>query len=107
MRNTWGLASNACAPPDRKPRSGGAFFFHGVLALLQRCGILDRREVARVAALADGLDRTAQELPPARLREQRDEADARRTRDGAKLPVHGCHDFLLVRGGELRRRRLR
>src|SRR5207237_8210306 len=74
--------------------------------LLQRARILDRREVAGIAALADRLDRAAEQFPRARLRQQRHEANCRSTRYGAELALYGRHDLLLVRRGGFRRRRL-
>src|SRR5205085_7611297 len=55
----------------RTSRRGDVFRLHRRSNLLQRARILDRREVAWIAALAARLDRAAEQLPRARLRQQR------------------------------------
>ena len=75
----------------------GRFFIAGpVLDLLEGAGILDGREVARVAALGQRLDRAAQRLARTGLGQQRHEMHRLGPRDGAELLVHGFHDLVLA-----------
>src|SRR5258707_14548031 len=60
--------------------------------LLERRRILDRREVAGIAPLAYCLDRAAQELPGAGLRQQRHEAHPRPAPAPHELLVDGRPD---------------
>ena len=53
--------------------------------LLERRRILDRREVAGIAAFGERLDRAPQQLAGARLRQQRDEMHGAGSRDRAEL----------------------
>src|SRR5690242_15443984 len=69
--------------------------------LLERSRILDRREVAGVARLGERLDRAAQKLSRARLRQHRHEMHARRPRDRAQLAVDRLLHFAGHRLGRL------
>ena len=98
-------ASARTTQPRRVCRS--ALRLDQLADLLQRGRVLDRRQVAGIAALADRLDRAAQELARARLRQGGDEVDARRPRQRAELAVDGLHDVALEPQPRRRRRRAR
>ena len=74
---------------------------------LQRRRILDRRQVARIAAFGERLDRAAQQLARARLRQQRHEMHARRPRDRAELRDRPSPSLRLAQRRRAARRRRR
>ena len=78
---------SALGASSRARRSGAASArrLDQLADLLQRRRVLDRRQVAGIAPLADRLDRAAQQLARARLRQRGDEVHARRPRDRAEL----------------------
>ena len=80
-RSALGTTRRRRARPQRRRQRAR---LDQVADLLQRGRILDRRQVAGVAPLADRLDRAAQQLAGARLRQARDEVDARRPRDARR-----------------------
>ena len=113
-------ARRALAPRrlrERSPLDGGAHAptrragpqprLDELADLLQRRRVLDRRQVAGVAPFADRLDRAAQQLARARLRQRADEVDARRPRHRAELAVDRLHDVALERAAARSRRRAR
>ena len=96
-----------CSSRVKAARAAGPAGPTTVAQRLQRGRILDRRQVARVAALADRLDRAPQQLARARLRQRADEVHARRPRHRAELLVDRLHDVAFELQPRGRRRRAR
>jgi len=90
--------------PLLRPRGPSALrrLAQGLADLFERPWVLYGRQIARIAALGQRLDRPAQQLARAGLWQQRDKVHCAGSSNGAELPIDSVHHFIRHRRHTLR-----